>query len=176
MKTPWSQLEAFEDDGDLHVVVESPRGSTVKLKFDPERGVFSVSRPLVLGLHYPFDWGFIPGTEGPDGDPVDAMLLWDVAGAPGLVVPARPIALVELDQKKKKKGKGRERNDRVLAVPVDARRERVLSDLTDLPTRLKEELGHFFVAVTALEGKDARILGWKGRHAAEQFVRRARKA
>ena len=36
------------------------------------------------------------------------------------------------------------------------------------------ELEQFFVAVTALEGKDVRILGWHGRSAALQSIRQHR--
>jgi inorganic pyrophosphatase len=70
-----SSVEPFGDDGELRVVVEVPRGSTVKLIYEPKLKSFVVSRCLPLGLAYPFDWGFIPGTEGGDGDPVDAIAL-----------------------------------------------------------------------------------------------------
>jgi len=57
------KLETFVADGVFHVVVERPRGAAVKLKYSPELGAMSVSRPLVLGLEYACDWGFAPSTE-----------------------------------------------------------------------------------------------------------------
>ena len=49
----------------------------MKLKYDPKREAFTISRPLVLGLSYASDWGLVPGTSAPDGDPLDAMVLMD---------------------------------------------------------------------------------------------------
>jgi hypothetical protein len=60
-----SSAEPFGRNGELRVVVEVPRCSTVKLRYEPKLG-FVVSRCLPLGLAYPFDWGFVPGTEGGD--------------------------------------------------------------------------------------------------------------
>ena len=59
--------------GGFHVVVEAPRGATLKLKHDPELDVMTGHRPLPLGFAYPYDWGFVPGTRAADGDPVDAL-------------------------------------------------------------------------------------------------------
>jgi inorganic pyrophosphatase len=57
-------LPARSRDGIL-VVVETPAGSRSKLKYLPELGQVALSRPLPLGLHYPFDWGFVPSTRAP---------------------------------------------------------------------------------------------------------------
>src|SRR3954467_9288837 len=95
------KLPSRAGDGALHVVVESPRGSTVKLKYEPKLGAFTISRPLVLGLRYPYDWGFIPSTKAADGDPLDAMILLDAPTFPGVVVPCRPVVLIKVEQKKK---------------------------------------------------------------------------
>lgn len=157
------------EEGAIHIVVESPRGSTVKLKYEPKLGAFTVSRPLVHGLRYPFDWGFIPSTEGPDGDPLDAMVYWDVATWPGVVLPCRILGVLQVDQKKKK-GKGRERNDRLLVVPVSAVRAEHLRSYQDLSKREREELEHFFLTAVAFANKDARILGWKGPQEAERLL------
>ena len=95
----YSKLRAFNDDDDFNMVVETPRGSTVKLRYEPKTKVFTVSRALSLGLSYPFDWGFIPGTKAEDGDPVDALAIHDSATFPGVVLPwaggRRSITIVE---------------------------------------------------------------------------------
>lgn len=164
------KLDAFAHDDIFHVVVESPRGSAVKLKYDPKLGAMSVSRPLNLGVTFPFDWGFVPSTQGADGDPIDALVYWDVSSYPGVVIPCRALALIEVDQRDAE-GKGRVRNDRLVALPIEARREKNVRLADDLPARVREELNQFFLAATALEGKDARILGWAGPEEALDLIR-----
>src|SRR5437868_5301092 len=93
-------LPTFAGQGVFHAVVESPRGATVKLKYAPELGAMSISRPLVLGVTYPCDWGFVPSTTGPDGDPIDVAIWWDVTTYPGVVVPCRALAVVRVEQNK----------------------------------------------------------------------------
>lgn len=153
----------------FHVVVESPRGSTVKLKYEPALGVFTVGRPLTQGLRYPFDWGFIPSTQGPDGDPLDALVYWDLSTWPGVVIPCRPLGVLLVDEKKKQ-GRGRERNDRILMAPIAALRAEHLHSHQDLSRRERDELQHFFLTVVAFSDKDARVLGWKGPEEAEKLI------
>jgi len=150
--------------------VESPRGSAVKLKYRADLGAMSISRPLAAGLVYPFDWGFVPSTKGPDGDPVDAAVFWDVATFPGVVIPCRALGVIQIEQNRLD-GSGRARNDRILALPIDARRPRELRLGALLPTRVREELEHFFIATTVFEGKDPRILGWAGADVALDLLR-----
>ena len=67
-------------------------------------------------------------------------------------------------------GETRVRNDRIIAVPIEVRREH-LSAPEDFPARIREELNQFFLAATALEGKDAHILGWAGPNQALALIR-----
>jgi inorganic pyrophosphatase len=163
------RLPTFAGDGIFHVVVESPRGSAVKLKYSAKLGVMAITRPLPLGLRYPVDWGFVPSTAAPDGDPVDAAVFWDVATFPGVVIECRPLALIKVEQNRAD-GSGRNRNDRILALPVESRRNAGLT-LEMVPVRVRDELEHFFLGAAALEGKDPRILGWDGPDAVLELLR-----
>jgi inorganic pyrophosphatase len=168
------RLPARAADGAIHVVVESPRGATVKLKYDPALGVLTVARALPLGLAYPYDWGFVPGTCAADGDPVDALIVWDAASFPGTVVRCRAIGVVKLEQDRK--GGGRIRNDRLILLPVKYERGAPVHDVADLPERLREEIVQFFL-MTAVFGKgNPSVLGWGGVAEAERLVDRTRDA
>jgi inorganic pyrophosphatase len=66
-----TKIDALDPDGGPRMIVETPRGSAVKLKYEAEFRTFTISRSMPLGITYPFDWGFIPGAEGEDGEPVE---------------------------------------------------------------------------------------------------------
>ena len=162
-----TKLPARDREGNVHFVVESPRGSGLKLKYEAELGVFVLSRTLALGVTYPFDWGFIPGTLAPDGDPLDAMVITDTPSYPGVVLACAPIGVVRLEQDEKE---GRERNDRVIAVPVKASRFDGIRDHHDLSDRMREEIQQFFVAAVFFAGKNVKLLGWGGREEAMALI------
>ena len=170
-----SALPTRSKSGGFHVVVESPRGSRAKIKYEPELRAFKFSRPLVMGLRYPYDWGFIPGTAAPDGDPLDAMVFSDVPTFPGVVIECRALGVLRLKQNRKTAA-GRERNDRLIAVPIKMPRFACFHKPSDLPLRWRQELEGFFLATTRFEGKDARILGWASPSAGERMVDRFQSA
>ena len=125
-------LPPFTDDGDVYVVVETPRGSRAKFDYDSELKTFTLSKSLLTGLTYPHDWGFVPSTKADDGDPIDIMVVHDAATFPGIILTCRIIGILQIEQcttrrpsralsslagsSQKHKGKT-ERNDRVFAVP-----------------------------------------------------------
>jgi inorganic pyrophosphatase len=164
-------LAARDADGAVRVVVESPRGCGLKLKYEPELGAFAYGRPLPLGLTYPYDWGFVPGTRADDGDPLDALVISDVPSYPGVVIPCRPLGVVLLDQRRKKGG--RERNDRLVLVPRDGDRWEDLKNPDSLSSRMRDEIEHFFLSTTFFSQKQARIHAWKGPGPALDLVRRS---
>ena len=174
MAVPLSRIPAHVEGG-FHVVVESPRGATVKWKYEPDWNAFTVSRPLPRGLCYPFDWGFVPSTRAPDGDPLDVMVAWEEPSVPGAVLPCRALGVLEVEQDAKK-SKKRERNDRVIAVPLASPRDEDLKSVLELPERFRKELEQFFLASVAFAKKNAALLGWKGPDAAKALVEKCAKA
>ena len=166
-------LPPLTEGGDVHVVVETPRGSRAKFAYDPKLETFVLSKSLLTGLTYPHDWGSVPSTKADDGDPLDIMVIHDATTFPGLVVTCRVIGILQIEQKRKKKS---ERNDRLFAVPRRSHSERALKDVRDLTKPIQEELEKFFIATDELEDKKLNIIGWKGPKAAVQAIKDAAKA
>ena len=67
------------DSGLVRVVVDTPKGSRNKYKYDETLGLYRLSKVLPLGLAFPYDFGFIPSTRAEDGDPLDVLLLGEEA-------------------------------------------------------------------------------------------------
>ena len=55
--------------------VEVPSGSRNKYEVDAETGQIVLDRRLFTSMTYPADYGFVEGTLGDDGDPLDALVL-----------------------------------------------------------------------------------------------------
>lgn len=163
--TDFSKLAPFDEAGRVQMVVETPRGAAIKFKWSEEKGVFTVSRSLTLGLTYPFDWGFVPGTMSEDGDAVDALCLHHQESFPGILLPCRCAALVDVDQKG---AEGRIGNPRVILVPAWEGGEVYGAPLSE---RVRAEIEQFFLNATLFTAKDARIAGWRDATAAEAFIR-----
>jgi inorganic pyrophosphatase len=96
--TNFPTLPTCADKDRVYAVVETPRGSRARFRFDPRLEVFALARSLVAGLTYPDDWGFIPSTQADDGDPLDILIIHDAATYPGLVLRCRPVGVLELVQ------------------------------------------------------------------------------
>lgn len=105
-----------------------------------------------------------------DGDPLDVLIIHDAKTYPGVVLRCRPIGILEVEQKSK--GKGKERNDRIFAVPDRSPLEADLQDIRRIPARAREELQDFFRATNALEDKKLDFLGWQGPARAIKAIKR----
>ena len=168
--TNYCKLPTWADGDHVYAVVETPRGSRVKLEFDPKLRAFTLAKPLFAGLTYPYDWGFVPSTKAEDGDPLDVLIIHDAATYPGIVLKCKPIGVLEVVQSSNGK---KERNDRVFAVPDRSPFEGDLQDIRRLPPRAIEELEKFFAATNALETKKLEFLGWRGPARAIKAIKKA---
>ena len=167
--TDYAKLPTWADATHVHAVVETPRGSRVKLSFDPKLQVFMLRKSLMVGLTYPYDWGFIPSTCAEDGDPLDILIIHEAATYPGLVLRCKPIGILELVQRKNGK---QERNDRVFALPEHSPVEDGLRDIRRLPAAALKELESFFEAANALETNTLKFKGWQGPAAAIKTIKK----
>jgi inorganic pyrophosphatase len=154
---PLLRLPPRDDDGNLHVVIETPRGSVHKLAFDPERELFVLKKAMPAGMAFPFDFGFVPGTRAGDGDPLDVLVLLDGATPPGVLVEARLVGAIEAEQRNEE-GET-ERNDRLVAVGLKSRTFGRVRALSQLPRDLVDDVERFFVVYAEALGKPLTPIG-----------------
>ena len=160
-------------DGLLQVIVETPKGSRNKFAFDVEQEIFALKKVLPAGMVFPYDFGFLPRTIAPDGDPIDVLLLMDEPAFPGIAVRARLIGIIEGEQMD---GKKKIRNDRLVAVAEANHMYANIRTLKDLPGKFLRELQVFFVNYHNLEGKKYKLLGCRGTEAAMRLIKDAQRA
>jgi inorganic pyrophosphatase len=165
-------LPTRDADGCLLAVIEAPRGSGSKLKFDPSSGVFKLHKVLPPGTVFPFDFGFIPGTLGADGDPLDVLVLMDEPAAPGVVVPCRLLGAIEATQRMSHDTRSArsQRNDRLVAVAQMTYRHAHCRSLRDVGPELIAEIEAFFVFYNERTGKRFTPTGRVGVATANRLV------
>jgi inorganic pyrophosphatase len=150
------------------VIVEIPTGSRNKYEFDPVRGRMMLDRMLFTATRYPADYGYIDGTLGEDGDPLDALVFVGEPTFPGCGIRARPIGLFKMWDEKGS-------DEKILCVPLRDPVWSHIEQLEDLLPNLRNEIEHFFAVYKELEGKKVGIEGFAGRDQALDVIARARR-
>lgn len=146
------------------MIVEIPKHSSNKVEYDPVARTFRLDRALYSPMHYPAEYGFVPGTIAEDGDPLDVVCLIDHPTFTGCLIEVRPIGVLDLiDQTTTDR--------KVIAVPVRDPRFEQLRRIEDLPPHVKREFEYFFKIYKELEGKVVETRGWLDRdHALEVIL------
>jgi inorganic pyrophosphatase len=167
-------LDAFHDEEELNVVVETPKGSRNKYDYDEGLGLFKLGGVLPSGASFPFDFGFVPSTVGGDGDPLDVLVLMDEPAFTGCLVRTRLVGVIEAEQTER--DGETTRNDRLVGVAADSRLHNRVRTLEQLGTTLLEEIEHFFVSYNQVKGKEFRPLGRFGPERARELVEEGMKS
>ncbi len=142
-----------DNNSTIDVFVEIPRGSRNKYEFDPEAGAIRLDRVLYSSVHYPTDYGFIPGTEGADGDPLDVLVIVEEPTFPGCRVKARAIGVLHMEDEAG-------RDEKILAVTTADPRFEGIVNLKQLQAHWLQEIENFFHTYKALENKETCVIGW----------------
>lgn len=149
------------------VIIEIPKGQRNKYEVDHDTGRVRLDRYLYTSMAYPADYGFIDGTLGEDGDPLDAMVLLPAPVFPGVQVGSRPVGMFRMTDESGG-------DDKVLCVPAGDVRWDHVNDIDDVPAFELDVIKHFFSQYKALEpGKFVKTADWVGRAEAEAEVQRS---
>jgi inorganic pyrophosphatase len=139
----------------MEVIIETPRGSTEKYDYDRKHHCFKLKKILPSGMVFPYDFGFIPGTKGEDGDPLDVIVISEYKSFPGCLMDCRIIGAILAEQQSEN---GKIRNDRYLAVPTLSSIFEDIQTIQQLPRNKLKELKAFFINYNKIEGKKFKAL------------------
>lgn len=163
----WHDLELGEKAPEkFNVIIEIPKGSKNKYEIDKKTGLIKLDRAMKTAQDYPFDYGFAPRTLWEDGDALDVIVLSTNPLATGILVEARPVAVMHMMD-------CGESDDKVIAVPVSDPRFEEINDLADLNKHMIKEFKHFLETYKVIEDKKVEITGIEGKEAAIEAVKKS---
>lgn len=153
----------------VRAIIEIPKGSSNKYEYDGNLHMFRLDRALYSPLHYPGDYGFIPGTIADDGDPLDVLVLVTDASFTGCLIEVRPVGLLRMVDKE-------ENDEKILAVPNRNPRFDGIHTVDQIFSHVRREIEHFFSIYKELQGSKTTIEGWGGPPAARKTITTCRQA
>jgi inorganic pyrophosphatase len=150
------------------VFVEIPAGSRNKYELDRQLGGIVLDRRLFTSMSYPADYGFIEGTLGEDGDPLDALVLVGDPTFPGCRIRGRPVGVFYMTDEKGP-------DEKVICASMNDPSWRHVNDIDDLQPEYLEEIEHFFQVYKQLERKKTATKGFGNRSEALTVIDAAQK-
>ena len=155
-------------DASFVAFVEIPMGSRNKYEWDEELDGLVLDRRLFTSMSYPADYGFIEGTLGEDGDPLDALILVGEPTFPGCRIRVRPVGVFHMTDEKGP-------DEKIICVPLKDPLWSAIGDVHDIPPSLRDELEHFFQVYKDLEAGKTETRGYGNRAEALRFIEEARR-
>lgn len=148
---PWYQFSEKQEVPDIiHAIIEIPQGSKAKYEWDKEAKMLRLDRVLLSSFQYPANYGFIPNTLDEDKDPLDILVISQIALEPLCIVRAQIIGVMRMldsDQA----------DDKIIAVAADDASVNHMHHIADLPVAFHQELKQFFEQYKVLENKTVRV-------------------
>jgi inorganic pyrophosphatase len=151
----------------VRMIVEIPKNCGNKYEYDGALGVFRLDRALYSPMHYPGDYGFIPGTLAEDGDPLDVLALVQEPSFPGCLIEVRAVGVLHMTDNS-------ESDQKVLAVPNRDPRFESIHTMDQVFPHVRREIEHFFTIYKELEGRKTVTQGWQGPKEARGIIRDSR--
>lgn len=152
---------------DVYVVIEIPANhAPIKYEIDKDMDCLMVDRFMATPMFYPANYGYISNTLADDGDPLDVLVVTPYPVAPGSVIRARPVGVLNMEDEAGEDAK-------LVAVPHEKLTQLYddVKDIDDVPQLLRDQIGHFFENYKDLEkGKWVKVKGWGNADEARQMI------
>jgi inorganic pyrophosphatase len=152
---------------EVNVIIEVPiGGEPIKYELDKTSGIMVVDRFLYTSMRYPGNYGFIPHTLSPDGDPCDVLVVNTRAITPGAMMSVRPVGVLFMEDEAG-------HDEKIIAVPSSklTRRYDTVKSYADLPEITVQQVQHFFEHYKDLEPqKWVKVTRWGGPEEAHRLI------
>ena len=158
--------DEFIKEDNFTAVIEIPKGGKNKYELDKVTGLLRLDRVLYTSTIYPANYGFIPRTFAEDDDPLDVLVICAEKIDPMTLVQAYPIGVIRMTD-------GGRNDDKIIAVPFADPNYNHITQISDLPAHIFDEMTHFFRVYKQLEQKETDIRDIFGRAEALEVIRDA---
>jgi inorganic pyrophosphatase len=132
---------------EINVVIENCKGSSNKIEYDTEKGVFRLDRVFYSAVYWPFEYGFIPKTWQKDRDPLDVAILVTQSTFPGCIMKVRPLGVIKMEDEKGI-------DNKIIGIPVEDPTfsyDHVFKHIKDISPHIRREIKDFFGIYKHLE-------------------------
>lgn len=162
----WHDIDPGSADS-VNTIIEIQKLSKNKYEIDKETGLIALDRVMHTAQDYPFDYGFVPQTLWDDGDPLDVVVLTTYPLLPGILVPVRMVAIMDMID-------DGESDAKIIAVPKKDPRWDEVQDLADINKHTLKEIEHFFATYKKVQNKEVEVRGFSDAKAAKAAFERSR--
>lgn len=164
---PWHQVAIGKLQPEVvQAIIEIPKGSKAKYELDKETGMLRLDRVLSSSVNYPTNYGFIPQAIGKDNDPLDILVLSQIAIQPLCIVQAKVIGVMRMIDTG-------EIDDKIIAVAENDMSVNHINDISDLSEHFLLELKNFFETYKKLENKEVKVKGFQDKSIAIKVIQEA---
>ncbi|MFM2374722.1 MAG: inorganic pyrophosphatase [Candidatus Parcubacteria bacterium] len=162
----WHDIDPGTEDV-VNTIIEIPKFSKNKYEIDKETGLIALDRVMHTAQDYPFDYGFVPRTLWEDGDALDVVLLTTYPLMPGILVPVRMVAVMDMID-------DGDSDAKIIAVPKKDPRFDEVKDLGDINKHTLKEIEHFFATYKKVQNKEVEVKGFSDAAAAKAAFAKSR--
>lgn len=164
LHNPWHSVSPGDEcPYVVNAIIEIPKDSRAKYELDKETGLIKLDRVLFSSMYYPANYGFIPQSYCDDKDPLDILILSQIAMVPRCLVSAKVIGVMHMLD-------GGSADDKIIAVAKYDMSVNHINDVSELPAHFLKELRNFFEDYKKLENKTVAVEGFQNAEVAQKVV------
>jgi len=122
----------------MKVFIEVSKNSNLKYEFDKKNNCLILDRVLHNTNVFPYNYGFIPNTLSPDGDPIDIIILCDYELIPGCICDVKVIGGIDTSDESGQ-------DDKIICVLSDKidKQSKYISDINDIRQSTIDNIVYF---------------------------------